>query len=174
MKRSILPLLSGRFFIVFSLSLHSLLILSCNSIPQSGISKDINTGLVTTYMGLVPGQSKILMNGEVLNHTDIPLGESFIIINEKVKGFTIKDDNVSVGCALFITDKNGKPLLSEQDLFKGKNIFKKDSLENLRCIVNTGKPMEWEEKYDVTVVFTDKYGKGKIENKVTIRSIDTP
>lgn len=148
--------------------------ISCNSVQQSGIKKDINTGLLTTYSGLVPEESKIVMNEEVLNHADIPLGKSFIIINEKVKGFTVKDDKVSVGCALTITDKNGKELLSDPDLFAGKDVFKKDSLNYLKCTVNTGKPMEWEEKYDVTVVFTDKYGKGKIENKVTIRAIDIP
>jgi hypothetical protein len=132
----------------------------------------MNTGLVTTYTGLVPSGSKMIMNDEVLNHSDIPLGESFIILNEKVKGFTIKDNRVSVGCALTITDKAGKALLADPDLFKGNDIFSKDSLDYLRCTVNTGKPMEWEEKYDVTVVFTDKYGTGRIENKVTIRAID--
>lgn len=110
----------------------------------------------------------------MLNHTDIPLGESFIILNEKVKGFTVKDGKVSVGCALTITDKSGKALLSEPDLFKGNDVFKKDSLDYLRCTVNTGKPMEWEQNYDVSVLFTDKYGNGKIENKVTIRAIDIP
>jgi hypothetical protein len=40
--------------------------------------------------------------------------------------------------------------------------------------VSTGKPMQWEEKYDVAVTFWDKFGDGKIENKVTIRSIDIP
>jgi hypothetical protein len=34
--------------------------------------------------------------------------------------------------------------------------------------------MQWEEKYDVAVTFWDKNGNGKIENKVTIRSIDIP
>ncbi|MGC4037543.1 MAG: hypothetical protein QM764_16395 [Chitinophagaceae bacterium] len=148
--------------------------LACNSIAPSGISKDINTGMVTSYTGLVPAGSKIVMNDEVLNHTDIPLGESFIIVNEKVKGFTAKDNKVSVGCALTIADKTGKKLLDEPDLFKGNDIFNKDSLDYLRCTVNTGKPMEWEQNYDVTVVFTDKYGKGKIENRVTIRAIDVP
>ncbi|MBS1577084.1 MAG: hypothetical protein JST09_17435 [Bacteroidetes bacterium] len=161
-------------FISLPLIVFTLLINSCNSIPPSGINKDLNTGLVTTYTGLVPSGTKVIMNDQVLNHTDIPLGESFVILNEKVKGFTIKDGKVSVGCALTISDKSGKVLLAEPDLFKEKDIFDKDSLDYLRCTVNTGKPMEWEQNYDVTVVFTDKYGNGKIENKVTIRAIDIP
>jgi hypothetical protein len=151
----------------------STLLYACNA-QQAGISKDMNTGLVTSYKGLTTGETKMIMNGEVLNHTDIPLGESFVITNEKVKGLTIKDNKVSVGCALTITDKNGKTLLSEPDLFKGQDVFEKDKADYLKCTVNTGKPMEWEEKYDVTVVFTDKFGKGRIENKVTIRAIDIP
>jgi len=161
---------AARLIIVVILSA---VLFACNA-QQFGVNRDLNTGLVTNYKGLTTADTKMIMNGEVLNHTDIPIGESFVITNEKVKGFTIKNNKVSVGCSLLITDKNGKTLLSEPDLFKGRNVFEKDKVDYLKCTVNTGKPMEWEEKYNVTVVFTDKYGKGKIENKVTIRAIDIP
>ena len=145
----------------------------CNG-QNSGISKDLNTGMITSYNGLTTTESKIIMNGEVLNHTDIPIGESFVITNEKVKGLTVKNNKVSVGCSLRITDKNGKILLSSSDLFKDNDVFEKEKVDYLKCTVNTGKPMKWEEMYDVSVVFSDKYGKGKIENKVRIRMIDIP
>lgn len=149
-------------------------ILSACSAQPAGVKKDLNTGMITTYKGITAEETKMVMNDEILNHNDIPLGESFYIINEKVKGLIVKDGKVSVGCSLLIADKQGKVLLSEPDLFRGNDVFEKDKTDYLRCLVNTGKPMNWEEKYNVTIIFTDKYGKGKIENKVTIRAIDIP
>jgi hypothetical protein len=116
----------------------------------------------------------LMMNNEVIHHTDIPLGESFMLINDGVKGLTVKNGKVSVGCSLMIKDKAGKTLLNSADLFKGNDILDKDSAGFLRCTVSAGSPMKWEEKYDVTVIFWDKYGTGKIENRVTIRCIDIP
>ena len=138
------------------------------------IQKDLNTGMVTTSRGMTAGSARMIMNDEVLEDSDIPLGESFFIVNEGIRGLTIKDEKVSVGCSLLITDKKGNVLLSEPDLFKGNDKFDKDKAGYLRCIVNTGRPMQRKEKYNVSVVFTDKYGKGSVENKVVIRSIDTP
>lgn len=150
-----------------------LLFSACN-VPSTGIKKDLNTGMLTSYKGVSTEETQMIMNNEVMNHNDVPIGESFVIINKGIKGLTVKDGKVSVGCSLVISDKTGKVLLSEPDLFKGSDTYQKDKLDFLRCTVNTGEPMKWEEKYDVAVVFTDKYGKGSIENKVTIRMIDIP
>ena len=146
---------------------------SCN-VPPTGIKKDFSTGLVTKYSGLVPSKANMVMNGEELHHSDIPLGESFSIINEDIKGFIVKDGKVSVGCALRITDTTGKELLNEPDLFKERPTFQPDSARTLRCQVNTGQPMDWDQKYAVTVVFWDKFGTGKIENATEISMIDKP
>ena len=152
-----------------------ILISACNAqLPQAGKVKDNTTGLTATYKTLKPGKVSLVMNDEILNHTDIPLGETFMLVNNGIKGLTVKDGKVSVGCALTIKDKTGKAMLQSSDLFKGSDILDKDSADYLRCVVYTGTPMKWEEKYDVTVVFWDKYGTGKIENKVTIRCIDIP
>lgn len=161
-----------RFQLLFLL-FPALLFLACN-MESSGFSKNANTGMLTTYKNLEVGGTKIFMNEEEINHVDIPLAESFIIRNENVKGLKEKDGKVSVGCSLLIQDKNGKTLLSEPDLFKGQDLFDKEQTNFLSCTVNTGSPMQWEETYDVTVVFTDKYGNGTIENKVKIRMIDVP
>jgi hypothetical protein len=150
-------------------------ILSCHSkLKPAGTSKDVNTGMVTSYSGLIPESSRVIMNDEVLSHTQIPLGESFVIINDKVSGLTVKDNKVSVGCSLQITDKNGKTILKNPDLFNGNDVFDKNSLDYLRCQVSTGDPMEWEETYTVKTVFFDKYGDGTIENSLPISLIDTP
>ena len=141
---------------------------------SKGIKKDLSTGLTASYSNMEPEKVVMVMNGEVLNHTDIPLGESFLLVNEKIKGMKVKDGKVSVGCSLKITDKKGKVLLQEKDLFKDHDLFNEKDASYLKCTVSTGKPMEWEEKYDVAVVFWDKYGDGKIENNVSIRCIDIP
>jgi len=147
---------------------------SCTGSVSIGIKKDFSTGLVSDYKNMEPEKVMLVMNDEVLNHTDIPLGESFLLVNDKIKGMKVKDGKVSVGCSLKISDLKGNILLQEKDLFKGHDIFNEKDASYLKCTVSTGKPMEWEEKYDVAVVFWDKYGDGKIENKVTIRCIDMP
>lgn len=153
-----------------------LLMIGLNSFAQSvkGVKKDPGTGLTATYQTIVPEKVLLVMNNEVLNHTDIPIGESFILVNKNTKGFVEKNGKVSVGCSLLITDKTGKKLLEAADLFKGRDLFDKKELSYLKCTINTGAPMKWEEKYQVKVIFWDKYGSGKIINKVTIRMIDLP
>ena len=144
------------------------------SVAVVGVKKDLNTGLSSSYKNMEPQKVYLLMNGEELGHTDIPIGETFYVINDNINGLVEKDGKVAVGCALKITDKTGKVLLEEADLFKGQDIFEPDSARQLRCAVTTGKPMEWEEQYHVLVKFWDKNADGSIENKVTIRAIDMP
>ncbi|QEC68423.1 hypothetical protein FRZ67_14330 [Panacibacter ginsenosidivorans] len=147
---------------------------SCSSQVSAGIKKDLTTGLTAKYNNVEPEKVMLVMNGEVLDHTDIPLGESFILVNDNVKGLKEKDGKVNVGCSLVIKDKNGKELLNEPDLLTGDaGLFNKD-ITYLKCTVNTGAPMQWEETYAVNVTFWDKNGNGKIENNVNIRAIDMP
>ncbi|WP_336516380.1 hypothetical protein [Pollutibacter soli] len=156
-----------------SILLISIFFMACK-LKTTGITKELDTGLVTKYSGLKPERTRIVMNNETLTHNDIPIGESFKIINEGVSGFDSKDGKVFVTCSLEIKDMKGNVLLSAPDLFEGKNVFSKDSVSVLSATVNTGKPMEWEEKYEVKAVFKDNYGSGTIENKITIRAIDIP
>ncbi|MCF3110925.1 hypothetical protein LL912_19220 [Niabella sp. CC-SYL272] len=132
------------------------------------------TGLVTQWKGITTAKSRVIMNKEVLGHHDIPLGASFEIINTGVKGLVAKGGKVSVGCALTISDSKGKVLMNEPDLFAGADIFDARQLDYLRCTVNTGKPMDWEQEYKVRVRFWDKFGKGVLTNTMTIRIIDLP
>jgi hypothetical protein len=148
---------------------------SCNGqIVSTGIKKDFNTGLSSSYSGMEPEKVFLVMNNEVLNHADIPIGESFLVVNDGIKGMQTKNGKVKVGCSLSISDQQGKVLLNEKDLFAGHDEFEEKDAKLLKCTVSTGEPMKWEEKYNVAVTFWDKNGTGKIENKVTIRSIDMP
>ncbi len=174
-SRSFKPLFEKKWVALFIAAIAlSAVLVSCDAQLSTGIKKDLSTGLTTSYNGLVPGETRLVMNEEVLNHTDIPIGESFFIVNENVEGLKVKDGNISVGCSLIITDKNGKKMLEAADLFSGKDVLPKENGRFLKCIVNTGKPMEWEENYKVVATFWDKYGSGKIVNTVTIRAIDMP
>lgn len=169
-------MLKHSFLNYLLLAFTGVILFSCNGSVggSAGIKKDFGTGLVSTYKNLEPEKVFLVMNDEVLNHTDIPIGETFFLINDNVKGLKEKDGKVSVGCSLKITDQKGKVLLDEKDLFKGEDVLKKEDAKMLRCTITTGDPMQWEEKYDVLVKFWDKYGDGSIENKVTIRAIDIP
>lgn len=149
-----------------------LFLVACNGVV--GIKKDLTNGITTTYNGLEPAQIFKVMNGEVVNHNFVVLGESFAIINEGVKGLKAKDGKVSVGCALLITDEAGNKLLDELDLFAGHDVLGSDTTRQLKCTINTGKPMEYEKKYLVKTTFWDKYGKGKIENSFSIDIEDIP
>ena len=69
----------------------------------------------------------------------------------------------------------GKELLREEDLLKDNSgIYDEKDAEYLKCTVSTGKPMEYDKKYNVVVRFWDKYGSGSIENKFAIDIIDLP
>ena len=139
-----------------------------------GVKKDLATGLVTSYKDMEPATARLVMNNEVLNHTDIPIGEKFIVINDDVSVLVTKNGKVKVGCYLKIADKSGKILLEEKDLFAGSDEFSPQEARMLQCTVTTGEPMKWEENYDVLVSFWDKQGKGRVDNSVTIRMIDIP
>ncbi|MES2850693.1 MAG: hypothetical protein V4685_16660 [Bacteroidota bacterium] len=167
---------SGHFKTVGAALILLIVILSsCNGpVVTAGIKKDFNTGMSSSYSGMEPEKTFLVMNNEVLNHTDIPLGESFLVVNDNIKGLQEKNGKVTVGCLLKIADKTGKILLEEKDLFAGHDTFDAKDAKMLKCTVSTGDPMKWEEKYNVTVMFWDKNGTGKIENTVTIRSIDIP
>lgn len=153
----------------------AVLLTGCGTAPiNAGIKKDFNTGMSSRYTGMEPEKVLLVMNNEILNHTDIPIGESFLVVNDGIKGLQVKNGKVKIGCTLSVTDQKGKILLSENDLFAGHDEFDEKEAKMLKCTVNTGEPMQWEEKYDVAVTFWDKNGTGKIENKVTIKSIDMP
>lgn len=62
------------------------LLIACGNTMVSGFYVNVNTGLKTTYTGIKTGQTDMVMNEELLNHTDIPIGESFQIINRGVQG----------------------------------------------------------------------------------------
>jgi len=145
-----------------------------NAQSITGIKKDAATGLTANYKDIEPEEALLVMNGEVLGHTDIPLGESFILINKGVTGFQEKNGKVSIGCSLLITDMQGRVILRNADLFRTKGLYEKKDLNYLKCIINTGRPMSWDRKYRIEVVFWDKFGTGKITNKVIVHMIDLP
>jgi hypothetical protein len=147
---------------------------ACKAPVVNGINKDLNTGMTTEYHQMKPTRSLLVMNGEEINHTDIPIGENFVLVNDGISGMTTKNGKISAGCSLLIKDEQGNSVLDEKDLFAGNDVFKEEEAKMLKCTVSTGKPMKWEEKYEVLVKFWDKYGQGSIENKLKIRMIDIP
>jgi hypothetical protein len=150
------------------------ILIACNISVGGGVKKDLTTGLTTTYKNLVLEESLLIMNDEEIHHTDIPLGESILLVNKGVSGLVEKEGKVSTGCSLEITDSAGNILLKEQDLFKGHDMFDAKDATVLKCTINTGAPMKWDETYTAKVVFWDKYGKGNISNEVKLTMTDIP
>ena len=109
-----------------------------------------------------------------MNTTKFPLGETFQVISNKINGLTIRNDKVNVGCELTISDKAGNILLNVADLFENTGVLHKDSADFLRCTVNTGAPMKWNEFYDVEVRYWDKFGDGELVNEMQVEIIDVP
>lgn len=151
-----------------------LLLLSCNEMNVHVRVADSQTGMVTETDNIRFKKAFIRMNGEVLGHTDIPLGDTFVVVNEGVEGFTIREGKISIGCELKITDTLGKEIFRAPDLFEGQNIRDPSQARMLSCTITTGEPMNWEEYYDVKVVFFDQWAPRTISNQVRIRMIDIP
>ena len=162
--------LAGRWM----LALICPVVLAACHVQSSGFYTDAGTGLTTRFEGMRMTEARIVMNGETLNHTDIPLGERFTLINDGIKGLTVRDNKVAVGCELVITDTAGRELFVEKDLFAKNGLFDEDKITYLQCQVNTGAPMEWLNEYNVKITFWDKFGDGKIENVVKVNMIDEP
>ncbi|MEO6491048.1 MAG: hypothetical protein ABIO04_13985 [Ferruginibacter sp.] len=146
---------------------------SCKSkMLHAGVTKVLSTGLKTTYKNLHPENVILVMNGTTINDADIPLGESFILVNDKTTGLEAKDGKHLVGCSLIIKDMNDQVLMNEPDLFEQTGTLEQNETTVLRCTVNTGKPMEAGKKYHVVSTFWDKYGNGTIENDITVKMTD--
>jgi hypothetical protein len=152
----------------------SFLFTACEGQLQFGIMKDAGNGITTTYTNMEPGHVLRIMNGEVISHNQVVLGDKFAVINQHVKGLVVKEGKISIGCSLLITDKKGKKVLFEADLFKDNAVMDKDNAKELRCTISTGSPMDWQQEYNIVVTFWDKYGKGKLENKLDILIEDIP
>lgn len=161
-QRPLLPLIA---MLLLALS-------SCKQKLQVGIKKDLSTGITTQYKNLLPEDVLLVMNGEVINHHIVPLGQDFTLINKNVNGFEVRDEKISVGCSLKITDEAGKLILDEHDLFANKPIFNAADAGLLKCNVSTGRPMEWQKQYKVSIRFWDKFGDGQIENTLVIDIMD--
>lgn len=156
------------------LAVIALLLSSCEEIPSTGIIKNTSNGVTTTYTDLKPEGAVLIMNGEEINHNQIPLGEEFQLINTGVDGFKSQGNMVKFGSELIISKKDGQVLLHAEDLLSDVDGFHKDSVNFLRCYISTGSPMEYDQKYDVQVRFWDKIGDGEIVNKLEIEIIDIP
>src|SRR6186997_230763 len=131
--------------------------IACEKIPQSGIIRNTSNGITTTFKNIKTEEVVKVMNGEVVEHDQVVLGENLEVISNKISGLTEKNGLVSVGCELTVSDQSGKVLLHLEDMFGPDQTFVKDSVSFLRCTVSTGSPMQYNEKYDVIIKYWDKF-----------------
>ncbi|HNP53736.1 MAG TPA: hypothetical protein PKK69_03945 [Ferruginibacter sp.] len=147
---------------------------SCQRKQTIGLLTDATIGMTTQYKNLAPQNVRLVMNQEEIHHTDIPFGESVQLLAENVTGFELKNGEAKIGCALTITNEQGKPLMQEPDLFEGHDKYSAADAQFLRCSISTGSPMQYDQTYTATVRFWDKQGDGSIQTTFPIHMIDLP
>ena len=165
--------LRGSKLAAFAIVVGIILLTACG-MPNTGVKKDLSSGLSTNYSGITVEDAAVTMDDAEIHHNKIPLGKSFTIINKNVSGLIEKEGKLSLGCALLITDESGNKILDEADLFAGKEGVPISEGKYLTCKVNTGEPMQKDKNYNVEVKFWDKNGTGKILNKYQIKMTEAP
>lgn len=147
---------------------------SCQRKQTVGLVTETTIGMTTQYKNLEPKQVRLVMNQQEIHHTDIPLGESVQLLAENVSGFELKNGQAKIGCALTITDEQGKPLMQEPDLFASHDVYSAADAQLLRCSISTGSPMQYDQTYTASVRFWDKQGDGTMQTTFPIHVIDLP
>ncbi|MBL0740697.1 hypothetical protein [Chryseolinea lacunae] len=148
----------------------SLLLLLLVSILSScsfsaGTNKDFKTGLSYSYNGF--GLDQVYFVGpedKIQTDNKVDLNSKVAIVVEGLRNYALKDDKASPGLKLAVTDKEGKFIINEADLFAGGEGYTPEQASVLRGTVTVGSPMQSGEKYKINMKVWDK---NKPENEFT-------
>lgn len=139
------------------------LVLSCNF--SAGTKKDLTTGLSFSYNGfsveevILVGQDNVAMSTN-----EVPLGTQVAIVIQGLSNYELKNDKAFPGLMINVTDKEGKSVLSAEDVFEGTEGYSAADASVLRGTVTVGDPMKAGETYRLQVRAWDK---NKPENELT-------
>ncbi len=147
---------------VMYLALGALVWCSCEF--SAGKKKDFQTGLSVSNKGFGIDES-YLVGPDNTRKADnkIPLNSTVAIVVEGVENYVLKDGKAYPGLMLTVTDKDGKPVLDEQDLLASYAGFSPADASVLRGTVTVGNPMRAGETYHVKMRIWDK---NKFENEI--------
>jgi hypothetical protein len=91
---------------------------SCNF--SAGTKTDLGTGLSISYNGF--GVDEVLLVGPdntAMINNDVQLNTQIAIVAQGLVNYVLKDDKAFPGLMLSVTDKQGKAIIDEADLFAG-------------------------------------------------------
>lgn len=150
-----------KFGFIYSITFSLILFSSCLSNTGAGIKKDLNTGLVANYKGLVIDDIYLAdADGNRLSSTSIALGSKINITATGVSNFTESAGIVYPGCTIILTDKSGNQILNLPDAFAGlTDGTTAGEAKILQASLNTGDPMLVGETYKLHIQFFDKKNK---------------
>lgn len=147
----------------FFLALTALVWCACEF--SAGTKKDLRTGLSVSNKGFSFDDS-YLAGPDNTRKADnkVPLNSTVAIVVEGIDHYVLKDGRAFPGLMLTVTDKDGKPVLDEQDLLLKQDGFPVTDASVLKGTVTVGNPMRSGETYHVKMRIWDK---NKFENEIT-------
>jgi len=143
---------SINYFLVFGIAW---ILSSCNF--SAGTNKDLKTGLSYSYNGF--GLDNVYFVGpedKLQTDNKVDLNSKVAIIVEGLRNYTLKDDKASPGLMLSVTDKDGKFIINEADLFAGGEGYTPEQASVMRGTVTVANPMKSGEKYMISMKIWDK------------------
>ncbi|HEX8040493.1 MAG TPA: hypothetical protein VF490_15145 [Chryseosolibacter sp.] len=137
----------------------------CSCEFSAGKKKDFQTGLSVGNKGFSIGES-YLVGPDNTRKADnkVPLNSTVAIVVEGIENYVLKDGKAYPGLMLTVTDKDGKPVLDEQDLLASYDGVSPTDASVLRGTVTVGNPMRAGERYHVKMRIWDK---NKFDNEIT-------
>lgn len=144
------------------LMLMSVFVCSCEF--SVGTKKDLQTGLSVTNDGFTFDES-YLVGPDNTRKADnrVPMNSTVAIVLEGIDNYELKDGKAYPGLMLTVTDREGKPVLDEQDLLASYSGISPADAAVLKGTVTVGNPMRSGETYHVRMRVWDK---NKFENEI--------
>ena len=143
------------------------------TVLASGLEKPPKNYLKVESNGLSIDDAYLSAYGQRFSSDQLQFQTKVNLNLDGVKGYSIKDDQVFIGCSMQVFDKNGVAILSEDDLFPGENGLERKSAGNLFFTLIVGTPMQLGESYVWKVKVWDKIGSGEVKTELNFKIVET-
>lgn len=142
-----------------------------NVIFSAEFKKDSNISIESN--GLSVDDAYLSSYGQRFDSDQLQFQTKVHLNLDGVKGYSIKDDKVFIGCSMQVFDKQGNALLDEADLFAGGNGLDRNTAGNLFLALIVGTPMKLGETYLWKVKVWDKVGNGEVKTELKFKVVET-
>ena len=132
---------------------------------SAGTKKDFATGLSYNYNGFAVEEVLLVGPDNVAqSNNEVILNTKIAIVAQGITNYELKDGKAFPGLMIKVTDKAGKAIIDEADLFAGTEGYSATDASVLRGSITIGEPMKSGEEYHVTMRVWDKT---KLDNELT-------